>query len=64
MRIEMDRPERFGGRALVPAGDFAPLFDQLQRPVDRKAVADGLRALAKWLGSPHRLRLRGTGRQR
>lgn len=54
MRIEMNHSERFGGRARTSAGEFAPLFDQLRRPVDRSAIVDGLRALSRWLGSPHR----------
>ena len=52
MRLEMERPDRF-----AHAGEFAPLFDQLTRPVDAAAVADGMRALGLWLGSP-RLRWR------
>ena len=49
MRYEMNRSERF-----AQAGEFAPLFDQLSRPVDGTAVTDGIRALALWLGSPRR----------
>jgi hypothetical protein len=54
MRLEMNRSEQFARPAL--AREFAPLFDQLARPVDRATVADGLRALAAWLGSPRRPR--------
>ena len=61
MRIELDRSERFGGRPKGSAGEFAPLFDQLRRPVDRGAVVDGLQALGNWLGSPHR-RVSGADR--
>lgn len=49
MRYEMNRTERF-----AQSGEFAPLFEQLSRPVDRAAIADGMRALALWLGSPRR----------
>ena len=49
MRFEMNRSERFGH-----AGEFAPLFDQLARPIEAAAVTDGIRALAQWLGSPRR----------
>jgi len=52
MRLEMNRSEPFARPAV--AREFAPLFDQLARPVDRATVADGLRALASWLGSPRR----------
>lgn len=58
MRFEMNRSERF-----ARAGEFAPLFDQLARPVDAAAVADGMRALALWLGSP-RLRWRAGADRR
>jgi len=54
MRSEMDRSERFSGRARASSGEFAPLFEQLRRPVDRGAVVDGMHALSRWLGSPHR----------
>ena len=54
MRFEMNRSERFAPRGTALAGDFAPLFDQLRRPLDGAAVADGMRALSSWLGSPRR----------
>jgi hypothetical protein len=62
MRIEMDPSERFAPPGRARAGEFAPLFDQMQRPLDRSAVADGLRALAAWLGSPRRRWRNGADR--
>lgn len=52
MRYETNRSERFGARGAAGADDFAPLFDQLGRPIDAGAVAEGMRSLALWLGSP------------
>lgn len=59
MRFDINRSERF-----AHGGEFAPLFDQLARPVDAAAVTDGMRALALWLGSPRQRWRAGADRCR
>lgn len=53
MRNLANPSERFAPPGSASAGDFAPLFNQLSRPIEVGAVADGMRAMARWLGSPH-----------
>lgn len=52
MRNNANRPERFAPSGSAPTGDFAPLFNQLTRPIDRAVMRDGVNALSRWLGAP------------
>jgi hypothetical protein len=52
MRKLVNPSERFAPTGSIPAGDFAPLFSQLSRPLDAAAVSEGIGAMSRWLGSP------------
>ncbi len=62
MRKFANPSERFAPTGSGPAGDFAPLFNQLSRPIDAAAVSDGMRSISRWLGSPHARWRAGVGR--
>jgi len=62
MRDLANPSERFAPTRSASAGDFAPLFNQLSRPIEAGAVTDGMRAISRWLGSPHARWSAGTGR--
>jgi hypothetical protein len=53
MRRSANPSERFAPPGGALAGDFAPLFGQLSRPLDRGTMREGVQSLSRWLGSPH-----------